>query len=69
MKDNKPNELEFSTNEILQNMSYSTYDNFQAYDSNLINKNYLNLRSSIFNIMQKITMQFGFKSQTFFLSA
>ena len=69
MKENKTNELEFSANEILKNMSMNTFNNFQSYDSSSINQNYLNLRNSIFNIIQKITMRFGFKSQTFFLTA
>ena len=68
MKENKSYELEFSTNEILQNMYNNTYNNFRAYNSSSINKNYLNLRKQIFDIMQKITMKFGFKSQTFFLT-
>ena len=68
MKQNKSNELEFSTNEILQNMCYNTYNNFNTYELNVIDKNYLKLRNKIFNIIQKITMKFGFKSQTFFLS-
>ena len=68
MKDNKSNELEFSTSEILRNMCHNIYNNFNSYESNTINKNYLSIRNSIFNIMQKITMKFGFKSQTFFLS-
>ena len=69
MKQNKSNELEFSTNEILQNMCHNTYNNFITYESNVIDKNYLKLRNKIFNIIQKITMKFGFKSQTFFLAA
>ena len=69
MKDNKTNELEFSTSEILRNMCHNIYNNFNNYESNTINRNYLSIRNSIFNIMQKITMKFGFKSQTFFLSA
>ena len=68
MKENKTNELEFSANEILKNMCRNTFNNFQTYDSSSINQNYLNLRNSIFNIIQKITMRFGFKSQTFFLT-
>ena len=69
MKENKSNELEFATSEILQNMCHNTYNNFNSYESNNINKNYLSIRNEIFNIMQNITMKFGFKSQTFFLSA
>ena len=69
MKEPKKDELEFATNEILQNMYHNTFNNFNSYDSNNINKNYLSLRNSILNIMQKITMKFRFKSQTFFLTA
>ena len=69
MKDNKSNELEFSTSEILRNMCHNSYNNFNTYESNTINRNYLSIRNSIFNILKKITMKFGFKSQTFFLSA
>ena len=69
MKDNKSNELEFSTSEILRNMCHNIYNNYTTYELNIVNKNYLSIRNTIFNIMQKITMKFGFKSQTFFLSA
>ena len=68
MKESHGYETEFSTNEILKNMLRNTYNNFNTYDSSSINENYLNLRNSIFDIMQKITMQFRFKSQTFFLT-
>ena len=68
MKDNKSNELEFSTSEILRNMCHNIYNNYTGYELNPVNKNYLSIRNTIFNIMQKITMKFGFKSQTFFLN-
>ena len=32
MKENKTNELEFSANEILKNMSMNTFNNFHSYD-------------------------------------
>ena len=69
MKENKSYEIEFSTNKILENMLHNTFNNFKTYNPTLINKEYLNIRNSLFNILQKITMKFGFKSQTFFLTA
>ena len=69
MKDSRNYESEFSSNDILINMRHNIFKNYTTYDPLSINKEYLTHRSSIFKLMQKIIIKFGFKSQTFFLTA
>ena len=68
MKDSRTYESEFSTDEILSNMRHNIYNNYTKYEPSSINKDYLNNRLSIFKLVEKIIMKFGFKSQTFFLT-
>ena len=68
MKENHLYEAEIPLTEILEKMKKNTYYNFHNYSNSSINKDYLNLRTSIFKILQKLTMKMGFKSQTYFLS-
>ena len=69
MKENQLYETELPLQEVLEKMRKNTYYNFHNYSNSSINKDYLSLRTSIFKILQKITMKMGFKSQTYFLSA
>ena len=68
MKENRLNEAEIPIQVILEKMRKNTYYNFHNYSHSPTNKEYLNIRESLFNILQKITMKMGFKSQTYFLS-
>ena len=68
MKENHLYEAEMPLTVILEKMKKNTYYNFHNYSNSSINKDYLNLRASIFKILQKLTMKMGFKSQTYFLS-
>ena len=69
MKDSRNYESEFSPGEILTNMCHNIFKNYTTYEPLSINKEYLTHRTSIFKLMQKIIIKFGFKSQTFFLTA
>ena len=68
MKENRLNDTEIPIQVILEKMRKNTYYNFHNYSYSSLNKEYLNIRESLFNILQKITMKMGFKSQTYFLS-
>ena len=68
MKENRLNDTEIPIQVILEKMRKNTYYNFHNYLHSSLNKEYLNIRESLFNILQKITMKMGFKSQTYFLS-
>ena len=68
MKGNQLYEIDLPLEEILEKMRKNTYYNFHNYNISSINKDYLNLRPSIFKLLQKITMKLDFKSQTYFLS-
>ena len=61
-------DMEISTHEIFEKMKNNSLNNFDNYINLPINKEYQNLRNSIFDILYKITIQLGFKYQTFFLS-
>ena len=61
-------DIEVTSQEIFEKMKNNTFHFFNNYPNFSINKDYLNLRNSIFKILYKITIQLGFKSQTYFLS-
>ena len=50
-------------------MKKNTFDNYSHYSLISINRDYINSRKSLFNLLHKITIKMGFKSQTFFLCA
>jgi len=68
MKQNHNYETDNSLQEILEKMRKNTFYNFHNYNISSINKVYLNIRSSLFKVLQNITMKMNFKSQTYFLS-
>lgn len=51
------------------NNEKSIYNNFHKYSNSPISKDYVNKRLSIFNMIQKISIEMGFISQIFFVSA
>ena len=61
-------EMEIPCEEIMETMKKCVYNNFHKYSNSSISKDYINQRLSIINILQKISIKMGFKSQTFFLS-
>ena len=65
------NELDMgvSIDEIFEKMKNNSLNNFDNNTNLPINKEYQNLRNSIFDILYKISTQLGFDNQTFFLSA
>ena len=63
------NEVEIPPKKIFELMKSNVYDNYFNYSWTSINKDYISSRKSLFNILHKITIKMGFKSQTFFLSA
>ena len=60
---------EISPSEIFELMVSNTYKNFYLYSHCSICREYIYHRKSIFNILHKIMLKLGFKSQVFFLSA
>ena len=58
-----------SPRQIFEYMKNNIYNNFYDYSYSSINKEYLYSRKALLNIMHKITIKMGFRSQTFFLSA
>ena len=60
---------ELSPSQIFEQMVNNTYKNFFLYSHCSIHKEYIYHRKNIFNILHKIMLKFGFKSQVFFLSA
>ena len=69
MEENNLNEGEIPPKQIFELMKKNIYDNFINYSYSAINKDYISSRKSLFNILHKITIKMGFKSQTFFLCA
>ena len=67
MNDDNVNEAGVSPKQIFETMKINIFDNFYTYSYSSINKEYLCLRKTLFNILHKITKKLGFKSQTFFL--
>ena len=69
MDENNSQGAEIPPKEIFEIMKTNIYDNFYNYSYSSINKDYLSSRKNLFNILHKITIKMGFKSQTFFLCA
>ena len=69
MDENNSHGSEIPPKEIFEIMKTNIYDNFYNYSYSSINKDYLSSRKNLFNILHKITIKMGFKSQTFFLCA
>ena len=69
MEENNLNEGEIPPQQIFEIMKTNIYDNFYNYNYSSLNKDYIQSRKTLFNIIHKITIKMGFKSQTFFLSA
>ena len=69
MEDNNLKEGEISPKKIFEVMKTNIYDNYFNYSYSSINKEYISSRKTLFNILHKITIKMGFKSQTFFLCA
>ena len=67
MDENNSQGSEIPPKEIFEIMKTNIYDNFYNYSYSSINKEYLSSRKNLFNILHKITIKMGFKSQTFFL--
>ena len=57
--------MEFSTKEAFEKMKTTS---FEFHKNLIINKEYSDLRNKIFNILHKISIDFGLKNQTYFLS-
>jgi hypothetical protein len=60
---------EVTSQEIFEKMKKNAFNNFNNYSDLSLNKEYISSRVSIFKILYKITIQLGFKSQTYFLAA
>ena len=69
MDDSNVQKTEIPPKEIFQLMKTNIFDNFTHYSLISINKDYINSRKALFNLLHKITIRMGFKSQTFFLCA
>ena len=69
MDDSNVQKTEIPPKEIFQLMKANIFDNFTHYSLISINKDYINSRKALFNLLHKITIRMGFKSQTFFLCA
>ena len=69
MDQNNLSEAEIPPKKIFELMKSNVYDNYFNYSWASINKDYISSRKSLFNILHKITIKMGFKSQTFFLCA
>ena len=62
-------DCEVTSREVFEKMKKNVFNNYNNYSDLSLNKDYLNSRLSIFKILYKITIQLGFKSQTYFLAA
>lgn len=62
-------DIEVPSQEIFEEMKNNTFDNYHNFSNSIINKDYISQRDSIFKVIHKVSIQLGFKSQTFFLSA
>ena len=60
---------ELSPPQVFDQMVNNTYKNFFLYSHCSIYKEYIYHRKNIFNILHKIILKFGFKSQVLFFSA
>ena len=70
MDENNQNDAEIPPKKIFEFMKSNVYDNYYNYSTSSKNKDYrLSSRKTLFNILHKITIKMGFKSQTFFLAA
>ena len=69
MDENSVQKTEISPKEIFKLMKINVFDNFTHFSLFSINKDYINSRKALFNLLHKITIKMGFKSQTFFLCA
>ena len=67
MDENSVQKTEIPPKEIFESMKTNIFDNFTHFSLLSINKDYINSRKTLFNLLHKITMKMGFKSQTFFL--
>ena len=67
MDENSVQKTEIPPKEIFELMKTNIFDNFTHFSLLSINKDYINSRKALFNLLHKITMKMGFKSQTFFL--
>ena len=66
MDESNVQKTEIPPKEIFAIMKKNIFDNYSHYSLNTINKDYLNSRKALFNLLHKITIRMGFKSQTFF---
>ena len=62
-------DIEVPSQKIFEKMKLNSFSNFQNYSNLSINKDYLSQRDSILKTIHNITIQLGYKSQTFFLSS
>lgn len=60
--------LEISPSQINKNMLENIIDNFKDGNYETIDKNYMNIRYNLFDLIQKICRKMKIQSQTFFLS-
>ena len=67
MDENSVQKTEIPPKEIFELMKTNIFDNFTHFSLLSINKDYINSRKTLFNLLHKITIKMGFKSQTFFL--
>jgi hypothetical protein len=66
-KINRNQELPLS--QIFEQMMANTHKTFSLYSQSSVSKEYIHHRKNIFNILHKIMIKMGFKSQVFFLTA
>ena len=69
MDDFNISESEIPPKQIFEKMKSNIFNDFSILRLTNINKNYIYSRKILFNILHKITIALGFKSQTFFLCA
>ena len=67
--DQNNQDTEIPPKQIFELMKNNIFDNFYNLPYISINKDYISSRKTLFNILHKITIKMGFKSQTFFLCA
>lgn len=69
MEENNIYETEISPKEIFELMKANIYDKYFGHLGSAINEDYLSSRSSLLNLIHKISNKLGFSSRTFFLGA
>ena len=69
MDDFNISESEIPPKQIFEKMKSNIFNDFSVLRFANINKNYICGRKFLFNLLHKITITMGFKSQTFFLCA